>query len=51
MSKAEGFVKEVMLQCGEVRYQAIARVQGRYAYLGWWTTPQKAEKALNNAFS
>ena len=42
-------VNKVTLQSGEIRYQAVAKIQGRYAYLGWYTTPERAEKALKNA--
>ena len=42
-------VNKVTLSSGEIRYQAVAKIQGRYAYLGWYTTPERAEKALKNA--
>ena len=42
-------VREVTLASGEIRYQAVAKIQGRYAYLGWYTTPERAHKALRNA--
>ena len=41
-------VNKVTLSSGEVRYQAVAKIQGRYAYLGWYTTPERAQKALKN---
>jgi len=42
-------INEVTLVSGETRYQAVARVQGRYTYLGWYTTPERAKKALKDA--
>ena len=42
-------VNEVTLVSGETRYQAVAKIQGRYAYLGWYTTPERAKKALKDA--
>lgn len=45
----EAGVNEVTLVSGETRYQAVAKVQGRYAYLGWYTTPERAKKALRDA--
>jgi hypothetical protein len=42
-------VNKVTLESGEIRYQAVAKIQGRYAYLGWYTTPERAQKALENA--
>lgn len=44
-----GGIKEVTLVSGETRYQVVAKVQGRYAYLGWYTTPERAKKALKDA--
>jgi len=44
-------INEVKLASGEIRYQAVAKIQGRYAYLGWYTTPERAKKALKNALS
>ena len=43
-------IKEITLVSGETRYQAIAKIQGRYAYLGWYTTEKRAQQALKNAF-
>ena len=43
-------IKEITLVSGETRYQAIAKVQGRYAYLGWYTTEKRAQQALKDAF-
>ena len=42
-------VNEVTLVSGETRYQAVAKVQGRFTYLGWWTTYEKAMKAYKEA--
>jgi len=44
-------VNKVTLASGEIRYQAVAKIQGRYAYLGWYTTSERAQKALKNALS
>ena len=44
-------IKEITLVSGETRYQVIAKMQGRYAYLGWYTTKKRAQQALENAFS
>ena len=43
-------IKQITLVSGETRYQVIAKVQGRYAYLGWYTTEKRAQQALKNAF-
>jgi len=47
----ESGVRKITLSSGEIRYQAVAKIQGRYAYLGWYTTPERAQKALKNALS
>lgn len=44
-------VRLVTLNCGEVRYQATAKIKGTLVLLGWYSTPQKAAKARNNALN
>ena len=45
----ESGVRKITLASGQIRYQAVAKIQGRYAYLGWYTTPERAQKALKSA--
>lgn len=42
-------VNEVTLASGETRYQVVIKHMGRYAYLGWWTTYDKAMKHYKEA--
>jgi len=41
----------VTLNCGEVRYQATAKIKGTLVLLGWYSAPQKAAKARHNALN
>jgi len=43
-------VSEITLKAsGLIRYQAIAKINGRDVYLGWYTTPKRAHQAYLNA--
>jgi len=42
-------INRVTLASGEIRYQVVTKTQEHYAYLGWYSTPEQAEKALRNA--
>jgi len=44
-------VRLVTLNCGEVRYQATAKIKGTLVLLGWYSAPQKAAKARHNALN